>query len=89
MELSEREHAHASIMRAICEVIEEENKPLVLKGGTALMLCYQIDRFSEDLDFDLSRLKSGFWVVLNFFAGQWFSCLPCRRGVLCTLVVVA
>ena len=25
---------------------------LVLKGGTALMLCYGLDRFSEDLDFD-------------------------------------
>lgn len=55
MRLSEREKAHARIMRAICEVIAEGNKPLVLKGGTALMLCYQIDRFSEDLDFDLSR----------------------------------
>ncbi|HDZ37416.1 MAG TPA: nucleotidyl transferase AbiEii/AbiGii toxin family protein [Marinobacter sp.] len=55
MELSERKKAHARIMRAICEVIRVENKPLVLKGGTALMLCYQIDRFSEDLDFDLLR----------------------------------
>ena len=55
MELSEREKTHTRIMRAICEVIQAGNKPLVLKGGTALMLCYQIDRFSEDLDFDLSR----------------------------------
>lgn len=55
MELSEREKVHAKIMRAICEAIGAENKPLVLKGGTALMLCYQIDRFSEDLDFDLLR----------------------------------
>jgi len=54
MKLSEREKAHVRIMRAICEVIGAGNKPLVLKGGTALMLCYQIDRFSEDLDFDLS-----------------------------------
>jgi predicted nucleotidyltransferase component of viral defense system len=54
MELSEREKAHVRIMRAICEVIGAGNKPLVLKGGTALMLCYQIDRFSEDLGFDLS-----------------------------------
>ncbi len=26
--------------------------PLALKGGTALLLCYGLDRFSEDLDFD-------------------------------------
>jgi predicted nucleotidyltransferase component of viral defense system len=24
----------------------------VLKGGTALMTCYGLDRFSEDIDFD-------------------------------------
>lgn len=24
---------------------------LILKGGTALMLCYGLDRFSEDLEF--------------------------------------
>lgn len=30
------------------------NTPLILKGGTALMLCYGLNRFSEDLDFDAS-----------------------------------
>ena len=30
-----------------------QDKPLILKGGTALMLCYGLDRFSEDLDFDI------------------------------------
>jgi hypothetical protein len=39
-------------MPALCEAIGAGNKPLVLKSGTALMLCCQIDRFSEDLDFD-------------------------------------
>jgi predicted nucleotidyltransferase component of viral defense system len=55
MVLSEREKVHANIMRTICEVIGADSKPLVLKGGTALMLCYGLDRFSEDLDFDLLR----------------------------------
>ncbi|EAZ98133.1 nucleotidyl transferase AbiEii/AbiGii toxin family protein [Marinobacter sp. ELB17] len=41
-------------MQAICEVIKEEGKPLVLKGGTALLLAYNLQRFSEDLDFDLT-----------------------------------
>ncbi len=27
-------------------------KPLVLKGGTALMLAYDLDRYSEDIDYD-------------------------------------
>ena len=26
--------------------------PLALKGGTALLLCYGLDRFSEDIDLD-------------------------------------
>lgn len=29
-----------------------DDTPLVLKGGTALLLAYELDRFSEDLDFD-------------------------------------
>jgi predicted nucleotidyltransferase component of viral defense system len=29
-----------------------QDLPMVLKGGTALLLCYGLDRFSEDLDFD-------------------------------------
>ena len=29
--------------------------PMVLKGGTSLLLCYGLDRFSEDLDFDAPK----------------------------------
>ncbi|AXS85271.1 nucleotidyl transferase AbiEii/AbiGii toxin family protein [Marinobacter sp. Arc7-DN-1] len=46
-------------MQAICEVIHDENKPLVLKGGTALLLGYDLQRFSEDLDFDLTMPLEG------------------------------
>lgn len=51
----DREGYHTAIMQAFCRVVQTENKPLVLKGGTALMLCYRLDRFSEDLDFDLTQ----------------------------------
>lgn len=37
-------------MMKILESVSE--KPLVFKGGSALMLFYRLDRFSEDLDFD-------------------------------------
>lgn len=37
-------------MRAVLKGIQDT--PLVLKGGTALMMAYGLDRFSEDLDFD-------------------------------------
>lgn len=37
-------------MRAV--TVELRELPLVLKGGTALLLCYGLDRFSEDIDLD-------------------------------------
>lgn len=50
---SEMEGSHVEIMRAIAEDLMD--LPMVLKGGTALLLCYGLDRFSEDLDFDAPR----------------------------------
>lgn len=46
-------------LRAINEVLKEFNlhpdDPWILKGGTALMTCYGLDRFSEDIDLDAAR----------------------------------
>lgn len=50
-----REEVHTLLMKAVCEAVSVDNKPLILKGGTALLLCYGLDRFSEDLDFDLEH----------------------------------
>jgi predicted nucleotidyltransferase component of viral defense system len=44
---------HQDIMREI--FLSVTDTPMVLKGGTALLLCYGLDRPSEDLDFDSSR----------------------------------
>lgn len=52
--LTPLEKAHAKFMKAIVQSMADT--PYVLKGGTALMLGYALDRFSEDLDFD-STLK--------------------------------
>jgi predicted nucleotidyltransferase component of viral defense system len=41
---------HIQLMREIAR--DFQDLPMVLKGGTALLLCYGLDRFSEDLDFD-------------------------------------
>lgn len=57
--LTPQEQTHQQIMQAICEVIHDEGKPLVLKGGTALLLGYDLQRFSEDLDFDLTAPLKG------------------------------
>lgn len=59
MNLTKQQQTHRQIMQAICEVIHDEGKPLVLKGGTALLLGYDLQRFSEDLDFDLTTALQG------------------------------
>lgn len=51
--MSPREEAHKQLMESVLKGLAET--PLVLKGGTGLLLGYGLDRFSEDLDFDSSR----------------------------------
>jgi predicted nucleotidyltransferase component of viral defense system len=50
---NEERQLHVNIMRAIAR--DFHVIPMVLKGGTALLLCYGLDRFSEDLDFDAPK----------------------------------
>ena len=47
------QQAHVDAMRAVLASVHDTQ--LVLKGGTALLLCYGLDRFSEDLDFDAPK----------------------------------
>ena len=50
LNLGPKDSLHEKLMIAIAQAVMDT--PLVLKGGTALMLAYGLDRFSEDLDFD-------------------------------------
>lgn len=52
MRLSDSQLLHEEIIRSLCKMIHEQGMPLVLKGGTALRMCYGLDRFSEDIDLD-------------------------------------
>ena len=53
MELTNIENDHQLFMSNIVKSLT--NTPYVLKGGTALMFGYGLDRFSEDLDFDSTK----------------------------------
>lgn len=56
MTLTDAQQAeHIEVMTAICHGFYKKKLPMVLKGGTALRLCYNLDRFSEDLDFDCAK----------------------------------
>lgn len=58
---AEKLYCQDVILRAISRQTTDE---LVFKGGTALLKCYQLDRFSEDLDFT-ARVPFPFENVLD------------------------
>ena len=41
---------HRGIMVLFLRFINNLSNDFILKGGTALMLCYSLDRFPEDID---------------------------------------
>jgi predicted nucleotidyltransferase component of viral defense system len=59
---------HIEVMTAICHAFQKKKLPMVLKGGTALKLCYDLDRFSEDLDFDCAKALNLESAIKEIFA---------------------
>lgn len=53
LRLSPIEKKHVQFMSEIAKSISDS--PTALKGGTALLLAYGLDRYSEDLDFDSTK----------------------------------
>ena len=51
--MTPRQRIHVDIMKEIARSLSDT--PFILKGGTALLLAYGLDRFSEDLDFDSNK----------------------------------
>lgn len=49
-EFSPLQKQRVEVMARIAQKFSDS--PMILKGGTALMLCHGLDRYSEDLDFD-------------------------------------
>lgn len=55
-EVTDKQRQHVDVMRLVARQFSDT--PMVLKGGTALLLGYGLDRHSEDLDFDSTKLIS-------------------------------
>lgn len=66
--LTHEQRLHLKIMSGIARNVSDT--PLVLKGGTALLLAYGLDRFSEDLDFD-SEKAINLYNRINVVASQY------------------
>jgi len=43
---------HGQIIASFLNYLNTRSSRFILKGGTALHLCYKLDRFSEDIDLD-------------------------------------
>ena len=50
----EWEKQHGDLMRGFLQHLNQNTDQFILKGGTALFMFYGLDRFSEDLDFDVA-----------------------------------
>lgn len=46
---------HGKTIYAFLEYLNNKSEDFILKGGTALLTCYKLDRFSEDIDLDGKR----------------------------------
>lgn len=53
--LAEQDHKH--VIRQFLKQMNAFSSSFILKGGTALVECYGLDRFSENIDLDASRAK--------------------------------
>jgi predicted nucleotidyltransferase component of viral defense system len=47
-----KQENHVKVIDDFLKFLNERTSDYILKGGTALMKCYGLDRFSEDIDFD-------------------------------------
>lgn len=57
MYLKAWQSVHKNVIEDFLHFLNKRSGDYILKGGTALMMCYDLDRFSEDIDLD-SRNKS-------------------------------
>ncbi len=62
---------HEATIRSFLKYLNENSSEFVLKGGTALFMCYQLDRFSEGIELDgisrsISSIIQGFCEKYQF-----------------------
>ncbi len=63
---------HREVIVSFLEYLNMITGNFILKGGTALFLCYHLDRFSEDIDLD-GREKGLVELVNGFCAERGYS----------------
>jgi predicted nucleotidyltransferase component of viral defense system len=64
--------AHGKAIKAFTQYLNKKTVAYILKGGTALYLCYHLDRFSEDIDLD-GRERALIEIVDGFCAENGYT----------------
>ena len=70
--MSDWRQLHGTVIRNFLLYLNSLTSAYVLKGGTALMCCYNLDRFSEDIDLDsndkstIAKVVDSYCRVNNF-----------------------
>lgn len=75
-----RKVLHGEIIKDFVLFLNSVSDRFVLKGGTSLVLCYGLTRFSEDIDLD-GFDKDSFYRVVGDFIKEYsskYKCLYCR-----------
>ncbi len=63
---------HGNVIQSFLKYLNKASNSFVLKGGTALLACYKLDRFSEDIDLD-GKSKNIEDIVSGFCKSRSFS----------------
>lgn len=71
--LASKQIAHEKVIRSFIRALNDSSDRYILKGGTALMLCYGLNRFSEDIDLDSTDRKTIRTVVDKFCKESGYS----------------
>lgn len=64
---------HGEVISDFLAYLNRHSEDYILKGGTSLMMCYNLDRFSEDIDLDCARSKQIKSVVDSFCNTKGYS----------------
>ncbi len=67
MVIKDWQKEHFSVISDFLKELNKATSDFVLKGGTSLMMCYNLDRFSEDIDLDGKRNNKSIEKIVDEF----------------------
>ena len=67
MELKDWQKEHQAVISDFLKHLNASTSDFILKGGTSLMMCYNLDGFSEDVDLDAQRGNKNIGSIIDDF----------------------